>query len=73
MGLYVTDHELYEYLGVPAETGRIAIAALDKDPHGTFPKKQELWGGRRYLPAVQAWLDRQNGLKMDAPQQRRAS
>ena len=62
MGVYVTDQELIEYLGVPAKTAREAIQEMEK--HAGFPKKQKLWGDRRYLPAVEAWLARHNGLKM---------
>jgi hypothetical protein len=62
VGLYVTDAELIEYLGVPYKTACVAIAALDRDRSQNFPQKQKLWGDRRYLPAVQAWLDRKNGL-----------
>lgn len=69
-GVYVTDQELIEYLGVPADIARRALAALDHNPRSGFPQKQPFWGDRRYLPAVQKWLDAHNGLKMDAPQRR---
>lgn len=62
--LYVTDAELIRRLGVDERRGRLLLQHFtDKEP--TFPKKQELWGGRRYMPAVKAWLDARNGLKMD--------
>lgn len=67
LGLYVTDLELIEHLGVPPETASLAIRMLDKDTKSGFPPKQKLWGYRRYLPAVEAWLDKVNGLKMDLP------
>jgi hypothetical protein len=66
MGLFVTDQELVEILGVPADTARDVIAALDKDGSSGFPKKQKTWGDRRYLPAVEQWLDAAYGLKMAA-------
>lgn len=58
-GLYVTDAELVELLGVPEKIGREAITAMDNNPRSGFPKKNPLWGGRRYWPAVKAYLDRQ--------------
>lgn len=72
-GLYVTDLELIELLGVPERVASQAIEILDLDRRSGFPPKQKLWGNRRYLPAVRAWLDRNNGLKMDLPEKRRAS
>lgn len=72
-GLYVTDLELIELLGVPPHIGSQAIEMLDRDRRSAFPPKQKLWGNRRYLPAVRAWLDANNGLKMDLPEKRRAS
>jgi hypothetical protein len=35
---------------------------LDKDTASGFPKKQALWGGRRYWPAVEHWFQLQNGI-----------
>lgn len=64
---YVTDAELIRWLGVPEKIARAVIQELDAKPTG-FPKKQKLWGNRRYLPAVQVWLDKHNGLNMPAPQ-----
>lgn len=65
MGVYVTDQELYDFLGVPRETARQAIRELDRDPRRSgFPQKDRLFGDRRYLPAVEAWLARHNKLKM---------
>lgn len=56
-GLFVTDQELIEILGIPEREARQAIAALDHDPRSGFPPKKPLWGGRRYYPAVRAYLD----------------
>lgn len=67
LGVFVTDTELFEYLGVPEKTARPILRALDDDPYSGFPKKDKLWGGRRYLPAVRAYLDKHNGFKVNAP------
>lgn len=67
--LYLTDAELIRRLGVPAHTARTTIQFYE-DKAG-FPPKQKMWGGRRYWPAVQAWLDRQNGLTIAADPPRR--
>jgi hypothetical protein len=56
-GLFITDTELIELLGVPVKEARVTIRGLDRDPRSGFPKKQKLWGNRRYFPAVEAWLD----------------
>ena len=64
-GLYITDQELIELLGVPEDIARPTLRAFDKNTASGFPKKQKLWGDRRYWPAVKAYLDRLNGLKME--------
>lgn len=71
--LYVLDAELIRILGLPERVGRVAIREWDCCEPG-FPRKQSIMGGRRYLPAVRAWLDARNGLKMDTsePEPRRA-
>jgi hypothetical protein len=68
-GWFVTDQELIECMGVPPDTARNVLAELDRDTLKNFPRKQKLWGDRRYLPAVQAWFERIYGLKLD-PQRR---
>jgi len=68
--LWVTDAELIRRLGAPEKIAREAIRMFDRDLHSGFPKKQALWGGRRYWPAVKAYLDRTNGLN---PQGQRKS
>ena len=60
--LYVTDAELIRRLGVPERQARAIIQALEQK--AGFPKKQALWGNRRYWPAVKAYLDRTNGLNL---------
>jgi hypothetical protein len=62
--LYLTDAELIRRLGVPDRTLRSILPTLE-NKFG-FPKKQPLFGGRRYWPAVKAWLDKHNGLPSDA-------
>lgn len=69
--LWVTDAELIRRMGVPEKIAREAIRSLDDNPSSGFPRKQKLWGDRRYWPAVKAFLDRTNGLNMDASPARR--
>lgn len=69
--LYLTDAELYRKLGVPRATAKPVIEILEKK--NGFPRKEQLFGGRRYWPAVKAWLDRHNGLSMASLPQRRDS
>lgn len=71
--LWVTDAELIRRIGVPEKIARTAIAALDRDRRSGFPRKESLWGNRRYWPAVKAYFERTQGVRMDAPNQRRAS
>ena len=59
VGLFVSEIELYRRLGVGPKTGRLAVHALE--PHG-FPRKQPLFGNKRYWPAVRYFLDRYYGL-----------
>lgn len=58
--LYLLDAELFRRLGVPASVIKPILPSLESK--FGFPKKQALFGGRRYWPAVKAWLDRHNGL-----------
>ena len=58
--LFVTDAELIQRLGVPEQLGRALLQDFDAK-HPSFPKRQELWGDRRYWPAVKAWLDKTCG------------
>lgn len=60
MKLFVTDEELVKALGVPPEKARQAIRMLDAKQGNGFPRKNPLWGDRRYLPAVEQWLLRTN-------------
>ncbi len=64
--LWVTDAELIRRMGAPEKIARAAIRALEAQASG-FPRKQKLWGDRRYWPAVIAYLDRTNGLTVAPP------
>jgi hypothetical protein len=70
--LFVTDAELIRRMGVPEKVARAAIHVLDRDRSSGFPQKKALFGNRRYWPAVKAYLDRTNGLRM-GEQPRRTS
>lgn len=62
--LWVTDAELIRRMGVPEKIARETIKMLDRNPKAGFPQKSKLWGDRRYWPAVKAYLDRTQGLKI---------
>lgn len=65
--LYLSDAELIRRIGVPEKVLRPMLPGLESK-YG-FPRKQPLFGGRRYWPAVKAWLDKHNGIKMDLSNQ----
>lgn len=66
---YVTDAEMIRRMGVPEKIARPVIRELDEHHKVTgFPQKSKLFGGRRYWPKVEAWLNAHEGLNMDAPQ-----
>lgn len=67
--LFVTDAELIRRLGVPEKQARRVIQDLDRKQRG-FPRKQKLWGDRRYWPDVVAYLDRTCGLRMGVSRRR---
>ncbi len=69
--LWVTDAELIRRMGVPEKQAREALRMLDSKPSG-FPKKQKLWGDRRYWPAVEAFFDKEYGLRLADASTRRA-
>lgn len=73
IGWFMTDQELIDELGVPEDTARIAIKALDEDKSSGFPKKQSLWGDRRSAFALEQWFKEAYGLKMVPTGLRRAS
>ena len=39
-----------------------AIKVLDENPYSGFPKKSEVWGNRRYWPAVELWFQKHQDL-----------
>jgi hypothetical protein len=63
--LWVTDAEMITRLGVPEKVARVAIRILDAKPASGFPRKQKLWGDRRYWPAVKAYFDQVYGMKIN--------
>ncbi|HXJ61321.1 MAG TPA: winged helix-turn-helix domain-containing protein [Verrucomicrobiae bacterium] len=69
--LWVLDSELIRRMGAPEKIAREAIRMLETK--GGFPKKQKLWGDRRYWPDVKAYLDRYYGSNLDLPQRRQRS
>jgi hypothetical protein len=69
--LFVTDIEMIRRIGVPEKIARAAIRVLDENPHSGFPKKSELWGNRRYWPAVEVWFQQQQDLDMSRPDSKR--
>ena len=72
LSLFVTDEEVIRRLGVPLQLGHDLLQTFDAK-HPSFPKKQELWGDRRYWPAVKAWLDKTYGLESVEPPPRKNS
>ena len=66
---YLSDAELIRRLGVPEKHMRKILPGLESK-YG-FPRKQPLFGDRRYWPAVKAWLDKRNGITM-SPQPARS-
>lgn len=68
--LWITDAELIRRSGVPEKKMRPVLRMLDSDPRSGFPKKNKLYGERRYWPAIQAYWAKTNGL---IPQDQRRS
>lgn len=65
-GLFVSDVELAGRLGVGTDVLREAIRAFDRHRQG-FPPKDAMFGGKRYFPAVKAWLDKRYGASIGRP------
>ncbi len=57
---FLTDLEIAQRWGVCDKTARRAIKALEKA--GGFPRKDPLFGGKRYWPAIDAFMKRRAGL-----------
>jgi hypothetical protein len=68
--LWLTDAEIIRRIGCPEKIARQAIQALDTNPRSGFPRKQKLWGDRRYWPAVKAYFDATNGIGGGEPLRR---
>jgi hypothetical protein len=58
--LYVSDDELPGIVGVDKEALGVAIRMLDANPRSGFPKKDPLFGNKRYWPKVKAWFEDYN-------------
>ena len=71
--LYVTDAELIRRLGVPEKIMRDALRMFDDGKVKGFPKKQPLFGNRRYWPAVRAYMDRMNNMPVAQQENRRSA
>lgn len=61
---YVTDVQISEIWGVCDKTARRAIKALERA--GGFPRRDPLFGNKRYWPAVDAFMKRRAGLNVPA-------
>jgi hypothetical protein len=68
--LWVTDAELIRRLGVPERQARQALRMMDRQPGYGFPKKDPIWGGRRYWPAVKAYFEKTQAPRIAAPTRR---
>lgn len=53
--LWVSDSEIIRRLGVSEKKAREAIRMAEAKAN--FPRKQKLWGDKRYWPAVRAYFD----------------
>lgn len=71
--LYITDAELIRRMGVPEKKARHVIRSLDADRLSGFPRKDPFFGGRRYWPAVRAYLDRRNRVNVETSTTKRGS
>lgn len=66
--LWLLDSEIIRRLGVPEKIAREAIRMAEAK--AGFPKKQKLWGDRRYWPAVKAYFDNLYGVNVPARRER---
>lgn len=65
--LYLSDDEIAARLGIAAKLWRANAAVL---AGSGLPAPDPLFGGRRYWPAVRAFLDRRAGLAAPSPRQK---
>lgn len=63
--LFLTEGELADRMGVKLDLLETALPALAKSG---FPAPDPLFGGRRYWPACEAFLDRRYGLSSSSGQ-----
>jgi hypothetical protein len=61
---FMTDAQIIRRLGVPENIAYSRFHALDADPASLFPKKQKMWGDRRYWPAVKAYFEESTGFRL---------
>jgi hypothetical protein len=59
---FLTDAQIAGRWGVCDKTARRAMKALERA--GGFPKKDPLFGGKRYWPAVDDFMRRRAGLSI---------
>lgn len=57
---WVTDKDIARRWGVGIKTARVAIRGMERNP--AFPKRDPLFGGRRYWPAVVTFMRNRAGL-----------
>lgn len=62
---FVSDTELLVRLNLPKDKGMQALRLLDRQPG--FPKKDPLFAGKRFMPAVRAWLYARYSIKSGSP------
>lgn len=60
MPLYADDHQIAAALGISVDEWRANAVVLARSG---LPAPDPLFSGRRYWPAVQAFLDAYNGLR----------
>lgn len=60
--LYKTDAEIAGILGVASAKWSANAAALEKSG---LPRRDPMFDGKRYWPAVRAFLDRRNGVTVE--------
>ena len=64
--LWISDADLIRWLGLPEKKGRQVLRQLDQDRRSGFPQKKPFWNNQRYVPAIKEYLDRTNGLIINA-------
>lgn len=62
--LFVSDVELAKRLGVGEDVLRRAIQGFERQRGSDFPRRDRVFAGRRYWPAIRQWLDRRYGVNL---------